>query len=165
MLFWSIAKYSYAGQDTKTSKKAHLLLHCLSYQARDEVIMVLKSDKTDSALLGAHYGFNGLEKVLHALQRDSLQAQQDHLQDVYKKPISEVTTDNTKKLHTIWSGQSNLMRWMHYCDKRASIITASLHKSVILHYMCWLYWFYSSVMIMHLSVYVCLEACSTSKVT
>lgn len=66
--------------------------------------MVLKSEKTDSALLGAHYGFSGLEKVLHALQRDSLQAQQDHLQDVYEKPIAEVPRVNSKKLDTIWSG-------------------------------------------------------------
>lgn len=62
---------------------------------------MLKSEKTDSGLLGAHYGFSRLETVLHALQRDSLQAQQDHLQDVYGKPISEVTTANSKKLDII----------------------------------------------------------------
>lgn len=76
----------------------------MSRQARDEVITVLKSEKTDPALLGAHYGFSGPEKVLCALQRDSLQAQQDHLQDVYEKPIAKVTTANTKKTNTIWSG-------------------------------------------------------------
>ncbi|KAI3356389.1 hypothetical protein L3Q82_017615, partial [Scortum barcoo] len=58
--------------------------------ARDEVIAVLKSEKMDSALLGAQYGFSGPEKVLRALQRDSLWAQQYHLQDVYKKPIAEL---------------------------------------------------------------------------
>ena len=64
----------------------------MSHKARDEVITVLKSEKTDSALLGAHYGFSGPEKVLRALQRDSPQAQQDHLQDVYEIPIAKVPT-------------------------------------------------------------------------
>uniref|UniRef100_A0A3Q1HX08 Cortactin-binding protein-2 N-terminal domain-containing protein n=2 Tax=Anabas testudineus TaxID=64144 RepID=A0A3Q1HX08_ANATE len=59
-------------------------------QARDEVIAVLKSEKTTAALLGAHYGVRGPEKVLRALQRDSLRTQQDHLQDVYKKTITEL---------------------------------------------------------------------------
>ncbi|XP_060910603.1 filamin A-interacting protein 1-like [Labrus mixtus] len=59
-------------------------------QARDEVIAVLKSEKMDPVLLGARYSFGGPEKVLRALQRDSLWAQQDHLQDVYKKPIAEL---------------------------------------------------------------------------
>ncbi|KAM3862313.1 filamin A-interacting protein 1-like [Diretmus argenteus] len=59
-------------------------------QAKDEVITVLKAEKTDSGLLEAHYGFRGPEKVLRALQRDSLQAQQDQLQDVYEKPMAEL---------------------------------------------------------------------------
>ncbi|XP_034549377.1 filamin A-interacting protein 1-like [Notolabrus celidotus] len=58
-------------------------------QARDEVIAVLKPERTDPALLRAHYGFGGPEKVLCALQRDSIQAQKDLLQDVYKNPIAE----------------------------------------------------------------------------
>uniref|UniRef100_A0A667Z1L4 Filamin A interacting protein 1 like n=1 Tax=Myripristis murdjan TaxID=586833 RepID=A0A667Z1L4_9TELE len=59
-------------------------------QARDEVITVLKAEMTDSALLEAHYGFRGPEKVLRALQRDSLQTKQDQLQDVYEEPMSEL---------------------------------------------------------------------------
>ncbi|KAK5890147.1 hypothetical protein CesoFtcFv8_013704 [Champsocephalus esox] len=59
-------------------------------QARDEVIAVLKSEKTDSALLGAQYGSSRPEKVLRALQRDSLWTQQDHLQDVYKETRAEL---------------------------------------------------------------------------
>ncbi|GLD51971.1 filamin A-interacting protein 1-like protein [Lates japonicus] len=59
-------------------------------QARDEVITVLKSERTDSAPLCAHYGFSGPDKVLCALQRDSHQAQQDCLQDVYEKPIAKL---------------------------------------------------------------------------
>uniref|UniRef100_A0A665V5Z2 Filamin A interacting protein 1 like n=1 Tax=Echeneis naucrates TaxID=173247 RepID=A0A665V5Z2_ECHNA len=59
-------------------------------QARDEVITVMKSESTNLALLGAHYGFRRPKTVLRALQRDSLQAQQDHLQDVYEKPIAKL---------------------------------------------------------------------------
>ncbi|XP_017265724.2 filamin A-interacting protein 1-like [Kryptolebias marmoratus] len=51
-------------------------------QARDEVIAVLKSEKTDSVLLGAHYGLSRKEMGLRALQRDSLLAQQDHFQEL-----------------------------------------------------------------------------------
>ncbi|XP_047457893.1 filamin A-interacting protein 1-like isoform X2 [Mugil cephalus] len=60
-------------------------------QARDEVIAVLKSEKTDSGPVGAHYGFGGREVALRALRRDSLRAQQDHLQDVYEKPNAELS--------------------------------------------------------------------------
>lgn len=65
---------------------------------------MLNSEKTASALLEAHYGVTGPEKVLRALQRDSLHTQQDHLQNAYKKTITEVTTANSKKPDTIWSG-------------------------------------------------------------
>ena len=64
---------------------------------------MLKSEKTDSALLEAQYGFSRPETVLRALQRDSLRAQQYRQQDVYEKPIAEVPEANTKKLGTIWS--------------------------------------------------------------
>ncbi|XP_054471052.1 filamin A-interacting protein 1-like [Anoplopoma fimbria] len=73
-------------------------------QARDEVIAVLKPEETDSALLGARYGFSRPEKVLRALQRDSLRAQQDHLQDVYKKPIAE--------LNNFVAAQKRSSEWM-----------------------------------------------------
>lgn len=75
-----------------------------SHQARDDVITVLKSEATDSALLEAHYGFSGLEKVLNALRRDSLQMQNDQLQDVCTKPTAEVQTANNQELPTIWRG-------------------------------------------------------------
>lgn len=64
---------------------------------------MLKSEKTDPALLGAHYGFSRQEKVLRALQRDSLQAQQYQQQDVYQKPIAEVPRAHSTTLTTIWS--------------------------------------------------------------
>lgn len=72
-------------------------------QARDEVIAVLKSERTDSALLGAQYGFSGPEKPLRALQRDSLRAQQYQLQDVYKNPTAQVPRANSENVDTIWS--------------------------------------------------------------
>uniref|UniRef100_A0A674MYM3 Filamin A interacting protein 1 like n=1 Tax=Takifugu rubripes TaxID=31033 RepID=A0A674MYM3_TAKRU len=59
-------------------------------QARDEVIAVLESERTDSARLAAQYGFSGPENVLRALRRDSLRAQTFHLENVYKNPIAEV---------------------------------------------------------------------------
>lgn len=72
--------------------KDEIILKCLSctYQARDEVIAVLESERTDSARLAAQYGFSGPENVLRALRRDSLRAQTFHLENVYKKPIAEV---------------------------------------------------------------------------
>ncbi|XP_068186256.1 filamin A-interacting protein 1-like [Antennarius striatus] len=59
-------------------------------QARDEVIAVLKSEKTDSTLLGAKYGFTRPENVLRALHRDSLWDQQYYPEDVYDNPITEL---------------------------------------------------------------------------
>uniref|UniRef100_H3C467 Cortactin-binding protein-2 N-terminal domain-containing protein n=1 Tax=Tetraodon nigroviridis TaxID=99883 RepID=H3C467_TETNG len=58
-------------------------------QARDEVIAVLESERTDSARLAAQYGFSGPENVLRALRRDSLRAHTFHLENVYEKPIAE----------------------------------------------------------------------------
>ncbi|XP_072253746.1 filamin A-interacting protein 1-like [Leuresthes tenuis] len=60
-------------------------------QARDEVIAILKSEKTDSCLLTAHYGLGGKELVLRALRRDSIWAQRDTLQDAHDQSISELS--------------------------------------------------------------------------
>lgn len=57
---------------------------------------MLKSEKIGSALLVAQYGFSRPENVLRALQRDSLWAQQFHLEDVYKKTTAEVGKLNSK---------------------------------------------------------------------
>ncbi|XP_068602528.1 filamin A-interacting protein 1-like [Brachionichthys hirsutus] len=59
-------------------------------QARDEVIAVLKSEKTDSTLLGAKYGFRRPEEVLRALHRDSLWDQQHDLENVHGDPLAEL---------------------------------------------------------------------------
>uniref|UniRef100_A0A3Q3MS08 Cortactin-binding protein-2 N-terminal domain-containing protein n=2 Tax=Mastacembelus armatus TaxID=205130 RepID=A0A3Q3MS08_9TELE len=93
--FMAALRNRWEGRHTREDMSHDDLLFLLSIlegelQARDEVIAVLKSEKTDSARLGVHYGLSGPENVLRALQRDSLWAQQDHLQDVYEKPIAEV---------------------------------------------------------------------------
>ncbi|KAM3585629.1 uncharacterized protein V6R79_023341 [Siganus canaliculatus] len=60
-------------------------------QARDEVITVLKAEKIDLALLEAKYGFVTPQKVLQALQRDSIQGKAEVLQeDIYEKPMEEL---------------------------------------------------------------------------
>lgn len=64
---------------------------CSSFQARDEVITVLKAEKIDLALLEAKYGFVTPQKVLQALQRDAIQGKSDEFQeDIYEKPMVEV---------------------------------------------------------------------------
>ncbi|XP_041067368.1 filamin A-interacting protein 1-like isoform X1 [Carcharodon carcharias] len=87
---------------TRTSSKKHEdlsrddLLFLLSIlegelEARDEVITVLKAEKIDLALLEAQYGFVMPKKVLQALQRDTIQAKADSLQeDIYEKPMVEL---------------------------------------------------------------------------
>lgn len=60
-------------------------------QARDEVITVLKAEKIDLALLEAKYGFVTPQKVLQALQRDSIQGKSEILQeDIYERPMEEL---------------------------------------------------------------------------
>ncbi|XP_061142370.1 filamin A-interacting protein 1-like [Syngnathus typhle] len=60
-------------------------------QARDEVIAVLKTQNTDSALLKAHYGFIGLDEALRSLHGDWLRwRQQDYLEDMCKTATAEV---------------------------------------------------------------------------
>ncbi|XP_051938291.1 filamin A-interacting protein 1-like [Hippocampus zosterae] len=60
-------------------------------QAREEVIAVLKTERTDWALLKAHYGFCGLHGALRSLRGDSLRwQQQDHFEDVCKTANAEL---------------------------------------------------------------------------
>ncbi|XP_062845572.1 filamin A-interacting protein 1-like [Trichomycterus rosablanca] len=60
-------------------------------QARDEVITVLKAEKTDLALLESQYGFVTPQKVLQALQRDTIQGKScGRKEDIYEKPIVEL---------------------------------------------------------------------------
>ncbi|XP_037390209.1 filamin A-interacting protein 1-like isoform X2 [Pygocentrus nattereri] len=60
-------------------------------EARDEVITVLKAEKIDLALLEAQYGFVTPQKVLQALQRDTIQGKDRSWQeDIYEKPMAEL---------------------------------------------------------------------------
>ncbi|XP_049904533.1 filamin A-interacting protein 1-like isoform X2 [Epinephelus moara] len=105
-------------------------------QARDEVITVLKSEQTDSALLGAQYGFSRPEKVLRALQRDSLRAQQDHQQDVNKKPIAELNHLVESQKRSFERMQQQLLEVsrshssaLHRLQEQESSHGAFIHKS------------------------------------
>ncbi|XP_037136594.1 filamin A-interacting protein 1-like isoform X2 [Syngnathus acus] len=67
-------------------------------QARDEVIAVLKTQKTDSALLKAHYGFIGLDEALRSLHGDWLRwQQQDYLEDMCKTATAESHKRSNKR--------------------------------------------------------------------
>lgn len=60
-------------------------------QAREDVIHMLKTEKTKPEVLEAHYGSAEPEKVLRVLHRDAILAQEKSIgEDVYEKPISEV---------------------------------------------------------------------------
>lgn len=60
-------------------------------QAREDVIHMLKTEKTKPEVLEAHYGSAEPEKVLRVLHRDAILAQEKSVgEDVYEKPISEV---------------------------------------------------------------------------
>lgn len=64
----------------------------LFFQARDEVIGILRAENIDLALLEAQYGFVTPKKVLEALQRDALQAKSAPWQeDIYERPMEEVS--------------------------------------------------------------------------
>lgn len=55
------------------------------------MITVLKAEKIDLALLEAKYGFVTPQKVLQALQRDTIQGKpEDFQEDIYEKPMIEV---------------------------------------------------------------------------
>ncbi|KAF5888625.1 filamin A-interacting protein 1-like isoform X1, partial [Clarias magur] len=79
-------------------------------QARDEVITVLRAEKTELASIEAHYGFMTPPKVLQALQRDNIQgidyAWQD---DIYEKPIAELDKLVEKQKETYRRMLENLL--------------------------------------------------------
>lgn len=57
------------------------------------MIHMLKTEKIKPDALEAHYGSAAPENVLRILHRDALLAQEKSAgEDVYEKPISEVTT-------------------------------------------------------------------------
>ncbi|KAK2113948.1 hypothetical protein P7K49_008214 [Saguinus oedipus] len=67
-----------------------LILLDFLLQAREDVIHMLKTEKTKPEVLEAHYGSAEPEKVLRVLHRDAILAQEKSIgEDVYEKPISE----------------------------------------------------------------------------
>lgn len=64
-----------------------------SHQAREDIIILLKSNSTGPDILEAHYGSSVPIKPLQALQRDGLliTGPQD-TQDVYEVPMAEVSS-------------------------------------------------------------------------
>ena len=63
----------------------------LSPQAREDMIGLLKSDRTRPEALEAHYGSADPTRPLQALQRDGLLGHGHRgTEDVYEKPMAEV---------------------------------------------------------------------------
>ncbi|XP_068923103.1 filamin-A-interacting protein 1 isoform X1 [Petaurus breviceps papuanus] len=70
-------------------------------QAREDVIHMLKTEKTKPEVLEAHYGSAAPENVLRVLHRDAILAQEKSIgEDVYEKPISELDRLEEKQRET-----------------------------------------------------------------
>nr|XP_036868431.1 filamin-A-interacting protein 1 isoform X1 [Manis javanica] len=70
-------------------------------QAREDVLHLLRTEKTKPEVLEAHYGSAEPGKVLRALHRDALLAREKSLGgDVYEKPISELDRLEEKQKET-----------------------------------------------------------------
>ncbi|XP_065586977.1 filamin-A-interacting protein 1 isoform X2 [Cyrtonyx montezumae] len=70
-------------------------------QAREDVIHMLKTEKTKPEVLEAHYGSAAPESVLRVLHRDAILAQEKSIgEDVYEKPISELDRLEEKQKET-----------------------------------------------------------------
>ncbi|NXL56892.1 FLIP1 protein, partial [Chordeiles acutipennis] len=70
-------------------------------QAREDVIHMLKTEKTKPEVLEAHYGSAAPENVLRVLHRDAILAQEKSVgEDVYEKPISELDRLEEKQRET-----------------------------------------------------------------
>ncbi|XP_030054912.1 filamin-A-interacting protein 1 isoform X2 [Microcaecilia unicolor] len=70
-------------------------------QAREDVIHMLKTEKTKPEVLEAHYGFSGPEDVLQILHKDALLAKEKSIgDDVYEKPMAELDRLEEKQKET-----------------------------------------------------------------
>ncbi|XP_024147667.1 filamin-A-interacting protein 1 isoform X1 [Oryzias melastigma] len=94
------------GWKTKTSNLTKEdLVHLLGVmegevQAREDIIGLLKTEKTRPETLEAHYGFAAPTKPLQALQRDSQLFQGSSTEDVYEKPMAELDRLEDKQKET-----------------------------------------------------------------
>lgn len=71
------------------------LLSSLLFQAREDVIYMLKSKPTSPEVLESRYGSAAPSSALQALQRDGLiTGTEPHSNSVYQKPLVEVSNDN-----------------------------------------------------------------------
>lgn len=65
----------------------------MCHQAREDIIILLKSDRTGPENLEAHYGSSLPIKPLLALQRDGLLTSgPQYTEDVYEVPMAEVSS-------------------------------------------------------------------------
>ena len=65
----------------------------------------MKAEKIDLALLEAQYGFVTPQKVLQALQRDTVQSKAETFQeDIYERPMAEVAQSqhSIQQLSNVW---------------------------------------------------------------
>ncbi|XP_031757989.1 filamin-A-interacting protein 1 isoform X2 [Xenopus tropicalis] len=70
-------------------------------QAREDVIHMLKTEKTKPEVLEAHYGFSAPEDVLRVLHRDAVLAKDKSIgEDVYEKPMAELDRLEEKQKET-----------------------------------------------------------------
>ncbi|KAM4771432.1 filamin-A-interacting protein 1 isoform 2-T2 [Rhinophrynus dorsalis] len=70
-------------------------------QAREDVIHMLKTEKTKPDVLEAHYGFSAPEEVLRVLHRDAILAKEKSIgEDVYEKPMAELDRLEEKQKET-----------------------------------------------------------------
>ncbi|XP_064412578.1 filamin-A-interacting protein 1 isoform X2 [Latimeria chalumnae] len=60
-------------------------------EAREDVIHMMKTEKTKPEALEAHYGFSTPDNILRALHRDALLTKEKSMgEDVYEKPMAEL---------------------------------------------------------------------------
>ncbi|KAF7246930.1 Filamin-A-interacting protein 1 [Varanus komodoensis] len=88
--------------DSKSLRKIHWEKRCQNaIPAREDVIHMLKTEKTKPEVLEAHYGSAAPGNVLRILHRDALLAQDKSIgEDVYEKPISELDRLEDKQKET-----------------------------------------------------------------